>query len=493
MSRRSGTTGTPERGYVRFFRIFAGALSLLITAAVTYTFFIPYTKDSIYFYTLLLTVVLIGGGLLCRKARPFLERKSHLFLVTVLFLLCAAVKLIWVLRYRIEPMVDYATFYETARQLAASQPLKNELYIALFPHIFGYSYFLSFFFRLFGDGTMVPPIINAALSCISMLLLYDLCSRLFSKSAGVAASLIWIAYPSQTIYNMFALSEPLYTALILAFFSLFVMLEKRGAFTKSYLWAAGASAISAILLVSIHLVRPISMILLISAAIVLIFMQSGGRSGGKALQYKLAYIALALVFSTGLSMLATRFLTQKIGELPAAMPGYSLYVGFNESAGGKYNQEDADLLFRYAKRPGWSATDAQQAMLQEWKTRAQSGIRYGGLIRSKFETLWAEDTAALYYMRSIVSDPNDRDFLRIICNAFYHFTILLSSIAVFFMLKRRERPALFLFPLFLIGLTLAQMLVEVAGRYHYSGILVFTVLSAYVLTLPSSSTKAGQK
>lgn len=42
--------------------------------------------------------------------------------------------------------------------------------------------------------------------------------------------------------------------------------------------------------------------------------------------------------------------------------------------------------------------------------------------------------------------------------------------------RSRERGLLLLAPLYILGLTLAQMLVEVAGRYHYSMIPMLLLL-----------------
>jgi hypothetical protein len=125
-------------------------------------------------------------------------------------------------------------------------------------------------------------------------------------------------------------------------------------------------------------------------------------------------------------------------------------------------------------------------MLRLFKARVLGGnIDFAGLMRSKYEYLWAMDINAINYMKSIVPNKNDVELLTIACNAFYQFSIILSCIALAFIWKRRENSVVLLFPLYMVGLSLAHMLTEVAGRYHYSGILVFTILSAYILTLPA--------
>ena len=87
--------------------------------------------------------VLIAGWkglpLLCR----WLEQLGAVRIWLVLTLLCLAVKGAWVLLVRVTPSGDYATFWGYANALAQQPVLEGGRYMALFPHIFGYSSFLS--------------------------------------------------------------------------------------------------------------------------------------------------------------------------------------------------------------------------------------------------------------------------------------------------------------------------------------------------------------
>jgi len=396
--------------------------------------------------------------------------------------MCIGIKLFWVLRYRIEPLVDYKTFYNTARDLAGHGAITYRRYIALFPHIFGYSYFLSRFFVIFGTSTLVPPLVNVFLSCISLILIYYISYRLFSKNAAFAAGLIWVLYPSQTMYNMFALSEPLYSTLILGAWALIIEVTRRSLFTKSVLSIILSAAVLSFILFTINMVRPIALIILISLFILLFILKPNGSSSRKVSINKLLFFTVITAVYFLLSLLATRFIAANIGEEPSTVPGYSFYVGFNGKSLGRYNTEDADLLFQYSGRLGWSAQDAQIEMLKRLKDRLTiDKPDYGRLLHLKYEHLWANDTSVVAYMSSLVPDQNDKDILMIACNGFYHFTIILSCVALILMLKHPQNPLILLVPLYMIGLSMAQMLVEVAGRYHYSGILVFTILSSYAI------------
>lgn len=149
--------------------------------------------------------------LLCR----WLEQLGAVRIWLVLTLLCLAVKGAWVLLVRVTPSGDYATFWGYANALAQQPVLEGGRYMALFPHIFGYSSFLSWFIRLLGPGELLAQMLNVVLTAVSGSFLFLLGRRWWGPPAGISAYLLWIACPSQTIYNSLVLSEPLYTTLML--------------------------------------------------------------------------------------------------------------------------------------------------------------------------------------------------------------------------------------------------------------------------------------
>lgn len=165
-----------------------------------------------YNYAMILTgVVLLCtiGAYILRKCSSYLEKLNEKKCFFVLVIICLVVKLTWVLMYRIEPLVDYATFYYTAEALREEFVINNR-YIVLFPNIFGYASFLSIFLKIFGASHMVAPIVNVVLTTISMGLIYVISRKICGVKTAITASILWIVLPSQTIYNMFAISEPQY-------------------------------------------------------------------------------------------------------------------------------------------------------------------------------------------------------------------------------------------------------------------------------------------
>lgn len=66
----------------------------------------------------------------------------------------------------------------------------------------------------------------------------------------------------------------------------------------------------------------------------------------------------------------------------------------------------------------------------------------------------------------------------IICDIFYYFLIVISLLGVFIAFKDKDKSAVLFICLYAIGLTMAQMLVEVAGRYHYCVTISMVILAA---------------
>ena len=171
--------------------------------------------------------------------------------------------------------------------------------------------------------------------------------------------------------------------------------------------------------------------------------------------------------------------TQRIGETPASTPGYSIYVGFNEKTRGKWNKEDSDLLGYYNGLKGMTAQEVQQNMLKEAIGRIKnSAINYPDFFHKKMIVLWGNDSGGIGYGEKVITHKYAFESLS---NGYYYFMWFLSMIGMLFLFFTRKNKLLYIFPLFAIGLSMAHLLVEVATRYHYSGIITLTFLAAYGL------------
>ena len=398
--------------------------------------------------------------------------------IIILLSVCVLVKLAWVLIFRTEPASDYYTFYETAVKLSKSWQITDMgdaadiYYLAVFPHIMGYATFLSLFYKVFGTGLLVAPIVNVLLSAISMFFIYYIATRLLGNRAGIIASILWIFLPSQTIYNTMVLSEPYYTTLILAFFICLIKVSdaiKASRWVRIFLLALA----SGVLLALVNATRPLSVILIIAMVISLVI--NVRRIDRKALVKKCTYLAVtALLFIASIGINSS-YCTSRLGQDAAGTAGYSIYVGFNEDASGSWNAEDAGALEAAVADQNGDAEQAQEQMLEVAKSRIFEGnINFPKLFLEKIGVLWAHDSMAYYY-----SDIGGHEVLFVsVLDAYFYFTIIFSIVGLIAAIRRGDTSLILILVLYVLGLTAAHMLVEVSARYHYSAIVPILILSA---------------
>ena len=436
-----------------------------------------------YLIALLGAVLLCALWLLVGRRLHFGRLVSRLGAGPVCALLsavCFILQLAGIFLLPLEPAGDYKTFWLTAVDLARGQPLQLAEYVALFPHILGYSAFLSLFLRLFGVSLWVPALLNAVLCTASGALLYRLCLYWRDEDAAVFAFLLWMLCPSKFLYNSMVLSEPFYTCLLLLFFLLLTALDSGLRSGALPFWRVPAAGLAGGLLLSaVNAARPIAAVPLIAFGIWLLLLRGDEEKDG-ALWRRWICFAAVLVLSYGL--LGRGWIiweTGKLGEAPASVPGYSMYVGFNPESLGSYADEDMDRLLqlRYGQEDS-SALRAQEQMLEEAKERIRSGqTDPARLFPAKLRSFLGNDEGGAFYMQEFY--PSLYAALALASNLFYYALLILTMAGAYFALRDNRPGTVANVPLFVIGLSLAHMLAEVAGRYHYSLIPMFILLAAF--------------
>lgn len=388
--------------------------------------------------------------------------------------LCFAVNLIWVLVIRIEPFSDYQEYWDVACALAKGTEIPDAWYVAMYPHILGTATILSALVRVFGESVLAVTVFNVLLTTLSCGLVWLLGKQLVDEWAAFLAALLWAVTPCKLMLGSLVFSEPIYTLLILAFFLLFLRLEKLS--EKKTVPALCLAAGLGLLLEAINLVRPIAAILLIAAALWLVFLRGGKAKRGRLWALWLAaFLVMAGVFRVSGS-LWDRHVETVLGQEIASVPWYNIYVGFNEETGGRYADADMDLLTAYLKQ-GKTANEAQESMIPHVKERLASGIDFPRLFSTKLFSFLGADQLGGYTYRFTRSER----FVKLcmgVCNVFYYGVFLTAIAGLLRMMRSAALDAGLLLPLYFLGLTLAHMLVEVSDRYHYSLIPILIIFAA---------------
>ena len=410
--------------------------------------------------------------------RDFDTRKLALAIAAFCFVL----NLIWVLVIRIQPFSDYDKYWQVAISLATGREIEDAWYIAMYPHILGTATFLSAFIRIFGESVLMASVVNVLLTTISDLLIFYICLEFADKETAAIASLFWAVCPCKLMLNSLVFSEPLYTCLILLFLLMLMQLHRNISEDEKEWWMCivGGSLLG-VLLQAINIIRPIAGILLIALFIWLLMLR--GEELKKLSLWKswLFVMAPLLFMYSSCGNLWTSHVAHVVGMEPAAVPIYNIYVGFNEATQGQWSPEDMDLLFSYLSQPGATPSQAQEQLLPLLKERMTSGIDYVRLFSSKLIAFMGNDELGGYTYRFTRPEL----FVKlgmVIGNVFYYGIVLLAVYGLCRMFRTKYRSSALLLPLYVIGLTLAHMLVEVANRYHYSIIPMLIIFAALALS-----------
>jgi len=461
-----------EKASVYFKRIMLGILLLMLGLTLALVIWRGASAHS-YLAALLLGAALAYGlsWLLPRYEMP-LPRRPELWLAAF----CFALNIVWVLLVQLKPFSDYDEYWQVACALAAGREIPDAWYVAMYPHILGTATILSGLIRLFGESVFAVTAVNVVLTSVSCTLIWLIGRELLSEQQAFLAALLWAFTPCKMMLGSLVFSEPWYTLLILLFFWLFLRLAPQLGAEGPVPWAAlGSLALLGLLLALINIIRPIAAILIIALVLWLLFLR--GAEAKKLRVWGLWLLALAAMLGLykGTLTLWDRHVERVLGQEPASVPWYNIYVGLNQETEGRYTDEDMDLLTGYLKQ-GMSADEAQQHMIPHVQERL-SGLDVPKLLAAKLFTFLGNDELGGFTYR-FTRPPLFVKLCMVICNVFY-YAMLLAGIAglVRMFFSPRLSPGLLL-PLFFLGLTLAHMLVEVANRYHYSLIPVLIIFAA---------------
>ena len=441
--------------------------------------------------------LLAALAFLLLKGRSGLYRRFEAFCVRLgpakcaaAVLLCFVTGLAWILLIPIEPFSDYKTYWDCAVSLAYGREIYSTEYVAMYPHILGYASFLALFIRVFGDSVLLGTLLGLLLSCLSALLIFAVCREVAGLPAAVLAGLLWGFYPGRIMLGSLIFSEPLYTCLVLLFLWLMLRLQRRQK-AAGLLQAAGWGLGLGLLLAVINAVRPISAILIIALLLWLVLLRGRELKEGRLWRFWLVCLAALLLCFQLSGKLWDRHLEQVLGEEPAGLPVYNLYVGFNMDTLGQWSSEDMDLLFAYRRQEGGSAPLAQKQMLPHVLERLHSDeLNLPRLFADKLFVFLGNDELGGYTYR-FTRSPGFVKICMVLCNCYYYLLLPLALVGLARLWRGGQPSAFLLLPLYTLGLTLAHMLIEVSSRYHYSLIPMFIILAA--LSGQTKSENKGEK
>ena len=464
------------------------AVFALLTASGIILATLGQLEHKSYLIELILSVIVLALAVLLyrrRKDKPmFVDRWSPWLTGSIITLICFAVNLAWVMSCHVEPIIDFYTNYMTAVKIANNDWIHlDRMYLALFPHIFGYAWFMSGFISHFGESALLIPIINVMATVLTGIMIYILCLHWMGLRSAALAYFLWALCPSKLLYNTMVLPEPIYTCAIFAFLltlSLADTFSERGGSALWFVPEAVIGLLSGVVLFWMNMLRPLAAIWFIALFIWLLLLRCWKKKCLRPGLMWAVFILCMIISFRGVGSTWEKIENWRLCEEPARFPAYSIYVGLDEESGGSFSEVDRDKLmnYRYDQKNG-SAVWAQEQMLNEVRQQLKTGsINVLRLLRVKLPKFLGSDEGGTFY--SVASLTNMQFKLAsALSNVFYYCVVLLSMYGAYKMAKEKTGSLILILPLFCVGLTLAHMIVEVAGRYKYCLIPMFIIIAAY--------------
>lgn len=230
---------------------------------ITLLLFVFSEEISIENLLLPLVIITISGIL---AVFPYLHsiktKKPHYALAAISFL-ALSIRIVWARLVQVVPESDFYTYHTLAQNILKNN-IKNSIFVSLFPHVFGFSRFLSFFYAIFKPEPETAVYLNIALSMGILLMIYYLAKNLAGVKTGLAAAAIYAFWPSQIFFNVFVLTEPLYTFGVLFIICLYYVILTR---VRNMAYSILSFSVLGALTGLLRLIRPAATLLLLSILI----------------------------------------------------------------------------------------------------------------------------------------------------------------------------------------------------------------------------------
>lgn len=329
----------------------------------------------------------------------------------------------------------------------------------------GYPVALAGVFSVLGIGPRSVEVLNVALAAVTTMLVWDIGRVTWGPRVGAVAAMGYAVTPSAVLLALVPLTEPLYTAIVVAV----VRLGIGGASG----WPLRAVATGAALSLAQY-VRATAVILLL-AVVAVAFLTEPRVSRALARTTTITLVFLLLLAPT------ISYNLEQHGDLSidtSAYGGWSLFVGANQKFVGMWNREDAALLPDFPGESVWEQSKHARALA--WERYTQDIGATLGLFVRKSGIMWGDERyAAAYALPTTESRGPTRDmWVGWLTSQFAWAALLMLAVIGTWRERRSGRPAALLVGLVLLAVAGSHLVLEVHSRYHAFVVPLLWLLAA---------------
>ena len=420
-------------------------------------------------------------ALLCGSICIFSKIKN-VYKIAIILILALILRLFWVLSINTLPISDFASMYESARNIIAGDmsDLRDYEYLARFPHLVPMTLYISVLMKIFGANTLVIlKILNIIFGLITVYLLYKLSDNFIeNEKIKLFVALIGSVFPAFISYTSVLCTEnlaiPLYLLTLIIFFNA-KKNEKRTTFL-----------ISGIFLALSNLFRGIGIVFLIAFLIYLLLCIMKNKYTSMLCVIG-GYLIMTLIVS---GILLGLNIIQKplwVGAEPSSVT--LLLKGTNFDHKGSWNIDDAEFVEEHLRDD-----NLVELCLDKVKERLSSKTPKEIFLfyKEKIIEQWiVGDCSGTYWAACVGASTAVSSFIPRPFQYFYLIILLLSIIG----LIRKGNNSLLCIILF--GFILLFMIIETQPRYSFVVSFIFIILAAvgieYIFNLIQKGKNNGWK
>lgn len=481
-----------------YFRtIFLRTYHYIVIAVFGLASFMMIEREASNWRRFLIYAVSFGGVLLSigwLKKWNF-QPKHEKAIVALIAFLAFGLRIGYVMWLQASQFSDYKVFLDTGVMISSGDFSNMVLvkYVSLFKHILGYASVVGLVFAAFGQKIMAVWIMNCLLASVSVVLLYVIASKLFSKKTAIIASLALAVFPS------YIASAPLlfqgHVTISLFLLALYFYLCSESSRKLLYL---------GLTLAVLEVMRPVAIILVVAIVLNELIIR---RPRLKNIGYKLAMLIIPFII---IPSAYYKTMSHIMKSDLAGLSWFTIFVGMSDR--GHWTLEDAEVLGKYVhanndpnrpvddmnnrrlteeliNRDG--AKKVQAHMRDETITRMRTKRHGIGWLQQKIFHMWASDlwSTCVLWQKNFGAQRLEK--VARMVNLFYVICLACLTWTAITQLTQRNLEIGFLL-LFLAGFIALHIITEVAPRYHFMITPLLALALALVLTGDYRKTKSDK-
>lgn len=405
-----------------------------------------------------------------------IPEKNYVLIILILSVL-TRVGIVLLFNNKITQISDFSLALESAKSGAF-----QDVYYQVFSHWLLYPVILGKIFKIFGASQMIALLFNSFILILTALVIYKLSMLIFSdKKSGFYASLLYIFWPSNILYNNIVTPEHICSLLLVVILYLFLLLIKNNFYKdKKYKYLITSFFIGILLSIS-SFFKNFSYVFLIAFTIffILNFIQNFKRNNNLKsffLNNKLISMVIIVFIFFISNCFIFNIIEKNYVKAPVVRNVAPCYLNVGWRDNGVYNKENYQMYFDLLEQNNYDYKKTNKEILADLKNylitvKGITGVKE--LLDSKAKIIYGNDESKIDFTVYSLNNTEGglSNFLNTsfkdINNKYFIILVFLGILGLIHLVKEKNLK-LFLSYLIFYGSLLLILVVEGQNRYMYS-------------------------